>query len=102
MADLLQFPASARAHNNRVLKNQAERKQLAEWFRALAMHIESNEIEHEPLAAMVVLSSPDGDEVINMGYQRPEVNLQQAGNAAMRWGGQSFRRRGGNFFDRIK
>lgn len=102
MVDILQFPASLRVQNNRVQKHQAERKQLADWFRAIAMHIESNEIAHEPVAAMIVLSSAEGDEVVNIGYERPEVRFNEAGHAAMRWSTQAFTRRGGNFFDRRK
>lgn len=102
MTDVLQFPSKQRAHNQQVMKNQAERKQLADWFRALAMHIESNQIDHEPLAAMIVLSSADGDEVLNVGYGKPQVSLRQAGSAASRHAGQTYPRRGGNFYDRLK
>lgn len=102
MTDVLQFPSKQRAHNQQVMKNQAERKQLADWFRALAMHIESNEIEHEPLAAMVVLSSADGDEVLHVGYGKPHVSLGQAGSSASRHAGLAYPRRGGNFYDRRK
>ncbi|EPK2739263.1 hypothetical protein L4643_005822 [Pseudomonas aeruginosa] len=90
--------------NNKVQQNQAERKKLADWFRALAQHIEGNEIEREPLAATVVLSSAAGDEVLTVGYDgNPQVCRRQAGSAAHRFtnlGG--YTRRGGNFFDRLK
>lgn len=102
MANIFQFPTLVRIHNNRVQKNQAERKQLADWFRALAMHIEGNEIEHEPLAAMIVLSSISGDEVLHVGYKAQGVSLVQAGMAASRLSTCSYTRRGGNFFERRK
>lgn len=102
MAEVFQFPASIRLENKRVQANQAERKKLADWFRALATHIEGNDVEHAPLAAMIVLSSADGDEVLNTGYQRPEVSLHQAAHAANRFSHQTFPRRGGNFYDRRK
>ncbi|MCX2684056.1 hypothetical protein OO306_00655 [Pseudomonas sp. DCB_AW] len=101
-AEVFQFPTTRRLHNNQVAANQAERKRLADWFRAIAQHIEGNEVEHEPLAAMIVLSSAAGDEVLHVGYAADAVCIRQAGSAASRWSGLSYQRRGGNFFDRIK
>lgn len=104
MTDIIPFPSMPRLHNNKVQQNQAERKKLADWFRALAQHIEGNEIEREPLAATVVLSSAAGDEVLTVGYDgNLQVCRRQAGSAAHRFtnlGG--YTRRGGNFFDRLK
>ncbi|ALN21816.1 MULTISPECIES: hypothetical protein [Ectopseudomonas] len=104
MSEILHFPSMPRLHNNKVQQNQAERKKLADWLRSLAQHIEANEIEREPLAAMVVLSSAAGDEVLSVGYEGNDaVCRRQAGSAAHRHtnlGGYS--RRGGNFYDRIK
>jgi len=99
-AEVFQFPAKRRLHNNRVAANQAERKKLANWFRAIAQHIEGNEVEREPLAAMIVLSSATGDEVLHAGYSSDATSLVQAGNAARRWAHSTYTRRGGNFFDR--
>ncbi|MNJ69306.1 hypothetical protein D3C77_656420 [compost metagenome] len=99
-AEVFQFPASRRAHNHLVAANQAERKKLADWFRSIAQHIEGNEVEHEPLAAMIVLSSADGDEVLHVGYSTDATSLIEAGNAARQWAHLTFTRRGGNFFDR--
>lgn len=101
-AEIFKFPASRRQHNAQVNANQAERKKLADWFRAIAQHIEGNEVEHEPLAAMIVLSSADGDEVLHVGYQKVHVSLSQAGSHASRLAHSSFKRRGDNFFDRLK
>ncbi|WP_313456327.1 hypothetical protein [Pseudomonas sp.] len=101
-AEVFQFPVKRRLQNNQVAANQAERKKLADWFRAIAQHIEGNEVEREPLAAMIVLSSSAGDEVLHMGYAADAVDIRQAGSAASRWSGLSYQRRGGNFFDRIK
>lgn len=99
-AEIFQFPASRRAHNHLVVANQAERKKLADWFRSIAQHIEGNGVEHEPLAAMIVLSSADGDEVLHVGYSTDATSLIEAGNAARQWAHLTFTRRGGNFFDR--
>jgi hypothetical protein len=74
MADLYDFPAAK--------KDQAERRKLADWFRAIAAYIEADKIEHPPLAAMIVLSSADGDEVLGVGYQNKNVSSLQAGFAA--------------------
>lgn len=101
-ADIYQFPAMRRAHNNQVTANQAERKRLAAWFRDVARHIECNEVEREPLAAMIVLSSAAGDEVLHAGYSTAATSLVQAGNAARQWAHLTFQRRAGNFFDRIQ
>ncbi|WP_433899376.1 hypothetical protein [Pseudomonas sp. PSE1(2024)] len=101
MAEIFEFPASTRLHNRKVLQNQAERKKLANWFRAMAAHIEGDEIEREPLAAMIVLSSAGGDEVCHVGYSdHKEVSLRQAGYAAKQLVSIPYTRRGGNFFDR--
>lgn len=108
MGEVFQFPQlGQRAHNAKVLANLAERKRLADWFRSLAMHIERDEIEHQPLAAMIVLSSAAGDEVLSIGYQqdgvtRQEVSRVQAASAAYRFVTTPFPRRGGNFFERKK
>lgn len=99
-AEVFQFPLKRRAHNNQVLANQAERKKLADWFRQVAQHIEGNEVEREPLAAMIVLSSEAGDEVLHAGYSTEATSLVQAGNAARQWAHLTFQRRAGNFFDR--
>ncbi|MBD9427954.1 hypothetical protein ACEOSU_20165 [Pseudomonas aeruginosa] len=100
MAEIFPFPETSRTHNAKVMANQAERKRLAEWFRAIAQHIEGNEIERLPLAAMIVLSGVEGDEVLHVGYQQQEVSLAQAGTAAQRLAAAPYPRRGGNFFDR--
>lgn len=101
MAEIFEFPASNRLHNRKVEQNQAQRKKLADWFRTIAAHIEGNDCEREPLAAMIVLSSVTGDEVLHTGYaDHEQVNLRQAGYAAQRMATTPFVRRGGNFFDR--
>jgi len=101
MAEIFEFPARARLHNRKVELNQAQRKKLADWFRTIATHIEGNEVEREPLAAMIVLSSTTGDEVLHTGYSdHDQVCLRQAGYAAQRMTTTPFARRGGNFFDR--
>lgn len=100
MAEIFKFPETTRTHNAQVIANQAERKRLAEWFRAIAQHIEGNEIERPPLAAMIVLSGTTGDEVLHIGYQQEGVSLPQAGTAAQRMATAPYPRRGGNFFDR--
>lgn len=101
MAEIFEFPASNRLHNRKVEQNQAQRKKLADWFRTIAAHIEGNDCEREPLAAMIVLSSVTGDEVLHTGYaDHEQVNLRQAGHAAQRMATTPFFRRGGNFFDR--
>lgn len=101
MAEIFEFPARARLHNRKVELNQAQRKKLADWFRTIAAHIEGNEVEREPLAAMIVLSSTTGDEVLHTGYaDHDQVCLRQAGYAAQRMATTPFARRGGNFFDR--
>lgn len=74
MTVLYNFPSTKKA--------QAERRKLAEWFRAIAAYIEADQIEHPPLAAMIVLSSADGDEVLGVGYQNKNVSSLQAGIAA--------------------
>lgn len=102
MAEIYQFPQSRRLHNARLKSEQAERTRLAEWFRAIADRIEGNEVEREPLAAMIVLSSISGDEVLHVGYKAQGVSLVQAGMAASRLSTCSYTRRGGNFFDRRK
>lgn len=99
-AEVFQFPERRRIHNNQVAANQAERKRLADWFRAIAQHIEGNEVEREPLAALMVLSSAAGDEVLHVGYQANQVSLSQAGIHASTLANAHFKRRGGNFFDR--
>lgn len=99
-AEVFQFPERRRIRNNLVAANQAERKKLADWFRAIAQHIEGNEVEREPLAALIVLSSAAGDEVVHVGYQADRVSLSQAGINASRLANAHFTRRGGNFFDR--
>ncbi|QBF27198.1 hypothetical protein EXN22_16415 [Pseudomonas tructae] len=99
-AEVFQFPSARRAHNNQVAANQVERKKLADWFRSVAQHIEGNEVEREPLAAMIVLSSAKGDEVLHVGYSTEATSLVQAGNAARQWAHLTCQRRGGNFFDR--
>ena len=99
--EIFEFPARARLHNRKVEQNQAQRKKLADWFRTIAAHIEGNEVEREPLAAMIVLSGSLGDEVLHTGYADQElVCLRQAGYAAQRMATTPFVRRGGNFFDR--
>ncbi|KIF56186.1 hypothetical protein [Pseudomonas fluorescens] len=101
MAEIFEFPANNRLHNRKVEQNQAQRKKLADWFRTIAAHIEGNDCEREPLAAMIVLSSVTGDEVLHTGYaDHEQVNLRQAGYAAQRMATTPFVRRGGNFFDR--
>ena len=103
MAEIYQLPQkSRRLHNIRVKSEQEERTRLAEWFRAIADRIERNEVEREPLAAMIVLSSVAGDEVLHVGYKAQEVSLVQAGMAASRLSTCSYTRRGGNFFERRK
>ncbi|GLO52541.1 hypothetical protein PPUN110474_39420 [Pseudomonas putida] len=99
-AEVFKFPLKRRAQNNQVMANQAERKRLADWFREIARHIEGNEVEREPLAAMIVLSSAAGDEVLHAGYSTDATSLVQAGNAARQWAHLTFQRRAGNFFDR--
>ena len=99
-AEIFQFPAKRRVHNNQVAANQAERKKLADWFRSIAQHIEGNEVEREPLAAMIVLSSAAGDEVLHIGYADKAVSLREAGSAASSWAHLNYQRRGGNFYDR--
>lgn len=100
-AEIFEFPASARLHNLKVQQNQTERKKLADWFRKIAAHIEGNDVDREPLAAMIVLSSAGGDEVLHIGYgDHEQVCLRQAGYAAQRLATTPFARRGGNFFDR--
>ncbi|WP_426807991.1 hypothetical protein ABOC32_16555 [Pseudomonas sp. WOUb67] len=99
-AEVFQFPAKRRVHNNQVVANQAERKKLADWFREVAQHIEGNEVERAPMAAMIVLSSAAGDEVLHAGYSTDATSLVQAGNAARQWAHLTFQRRAGNFFDR--
>lgn len=99
-AEVFQFPERRRVHNNQVAANQAERKKLADWLRAIARHIEGNEVEREPLAALIVLSSTAGDEVLHVGYQADQVSLSQAGIHASQLANAHFTRRGGNFFDR--
>jgi hypothetical protein len=101
MAEIFEFPTRARLHNRKVEQNQAQRKKLADWFRTIAAQIEGNEVEREPLAAMIVLSSAIGDEVLHTGYaDQEQVFLRQAGYAAQRMATTPFARRGGNFFDR--
>lgn len=110
MAEIYRLPQkSRRLHNIRVKSEQEERTRLAEWFRAIADRIERNEVEREPLAAgrwplaaMIVLSSIAGDEVLHMGYKAQGVCLVQAGMAASRLSTCSYTRRGGNFFERRK
>ncbi|WP_061289924.1 hypothetical protein [Azotobacter vinelandii] len=103
MAEIYRFPQkSRRLHNIRVKSEQEERTRLAEWFRAIADRIEGNEVEREPLAAMIVLSSIAGDEVLHVGYKAQGVCLVQAGMAASRLSTCSYTRRGGNFFERRK
>ncbi|MBA6091195.1 hypothetical protein H4C81_20235 [Pseudomonas monteilii] len=99
-AEIFQFPVTRRAHNNQVAANQAERKKLADWFRSIAQHIEGNEVEREPLAAMIVLSSAAGDEVLHVGYAADAVSLRQPGIAASSWASLNYQRRGCNFYDR--
>jgi len=101
-AEIFKFPASRRQHNTQVKANQVQRKQLADWFRAIAQHIEGNEVEHEPLAAMIVLSSAEGDEVLHVGYQNDQVSLREAGSHCYNFTSLHFTRRGGNFYDRRK
>lgn len=101
-AEVFQFPLKRRAQNNQVMANQAERKKLADWFREVARHIEGNEVEREPLAAMIVLSSAAGDEVLHAGYSTDATSLVQAGNAARQWAHLTFQRRAGNFFHRLR
>lgn len=84
-ADIYQFPTMSRAQDNQVKANQAERKRLADCFREVARHIEGNEVEREPLAAMIVLSSAGGDEVLHAGYSTAATSLVHAGNAARQW-----------------
>lgn len=100
MAGIFEFPETRRAHNARVQAEQAERRRLAEWLREVANHIEGNDIEREPLAAMVILSSRQGDEVLHVGYRAEGVNIVQAGRAAWRLTTTPYSRRGGNFFER--
>lgn len=104
MTDVLPFPDKPRLHNNQVQKNQAERKKLADWLRSLAQHIEGNETEHEPLAILLALSSAEGDEVLHIGYAgNDKVCMMEAGAAIHRHTNfSSFKRRGGNFYDRRK
>ena len=100
-AEIFEFPARARLHNRVVEQNQAQRKKLADWFRTIAAHIEGNDVEREPLAAMIVLSGASGDEVLHTGYgDHEQVSLRQAGYAAQKLATTPFARRGGNFFDR--
>jgi len=100
MADIFNFTGTRRAHNARVQAEQAKRRRLADWLREVANHIEGNDIEREPLAAMVVLSSHEGDEVLHVGYQGEGVNIVQAGRAAWRLTTTPYNRRGANFFER--
>ena len=100
-AEIFEFPARPRLHNRVVEQNQAQRKKLADWFRTIAAHIEGNDVEREPLAAMIVLSGASGDEVLHTGYgDHEQVSLRQAGYAAQKLATTPFARRGGNFFDR--
>ena len=100
-AEIFEFPARSRLQNRVVEQNQAQRKKLADWFRTIAAHIEGNDVEREPLAAMIVLSGASGDEVLHTGYgDHEQVSLRQAGYAAQKLATTPFARRGGNFFDR--
>ncbi|GGM25030.1 hypothetical protein ACFQDN_21680 [Pseudomonas asuensis] len=101
-AEIHQFPEVARLKNRQVLQHQAERKELADWFRALANHIEGNELEYPPLAALIVLSSAAGDEVVTNGYSKNGIPRSQAGSNAYRFATATYSRRGGNFYDRQK
>lgn len=94
MADLYNFPTKH--------KEQAERRKLADWFRAIAAYIEADEIEHPPLAAMIVLSSADGEEVLGVGYQNKNVSSWQAGFAARRHAMRNEASGSNNFYPRSK
>lgn len=100
-AEIHQFPAKARVHNNRVAAEQAKRNELAKWLTELASLIKSDDAESEPTALLLVLSGAKGDEVVWKGYaENSAVSLRQAGHAAYKQVTTPYARRGGNFHDR--
>lgn len=100
-AEIHQFPASRRLHNNRVAAEQNKRNELADYLRRIADWIKADDVECDPTALLLVLSGRKGDEVVWKGYNgNSEVSLRDAGHAAYSQVSTPYKRRGGNFHDR--
>lgn len=88
MAEIVNLPEDA--------KTRAAHRRLARWLRELADYIESDQLETEPHAALIVLTGVEQHEVLMAGYGEDSRGCDGAMNAARAVISPSYRTEGGN------
>jgi hypothetical protein len=91
---------SDKEHGNVVVLQGAacskSRRELARWLREIAGDIESDVLETEPHAAILVLTGPEWHEMVSAGYSKDGHGFDGAVNAAYSIGSAHYQRQGGN------
>lgn len=87
---VIDFPSSPRAFRNR--------KDIADYMRIIADHIEKNETETEPESILIVLIGKKQFDILHT--KENKETLRQAANKAAYHFGLRFKRRGGNVYER--
>ncbi len=89
---VVQFPARS--------EHLRKKSELADYLRTMADYIDSDALEYPPVGIVMILTSEKQHEVLNIGYEKVPGLFSDAVKAASKHSRCTYKRRGGNKYDR--